>query len=189
MTWESGWPVFNGGDPLSEHIEGVLKDKSPLQTYFNQFTEKSLDSSFYFIRNPYKPFHSLTARSGFLRLNANSYAPGDRDSAALIVRKQTSYSETFETSLDFTPTTNLTEAGVSIYYGDSLHNEIGVTGGVNSTRVIVVRTIIQAQQIGPWALTTTNATITTVRLVFRRDRRDFIEFITQGTIHTAFNEN
>lgn len=162
MTWESGWPVFNGGNPISENIEGVLEDKSPLAPYFNDFSAHALDPSFYFIRTPYKPFHTL--RAGSLRLNANSYALGDRDSAALIVRKQTSYRETFETSLAFVPKDNLTEAGISIYYGDMLHNEIGITGDPNGggNRFIVVRTIVQAKQVGPWALTTLNSTITTV---------------------------
>ncbi|KAG6852887.1 hypothetical protein C0991_008372 [Blastosporella zonata] len=165
VTWEDGWPVFNGGLPLTEHIPTVLTDVSPLSSYNNTFTSHTLDNTFYFVRTPYKPFHSLTARHGYLRLYANSYAPGDRDSAALILRKQTAYEETFETRLDgFRPRDSLAEAGVSVYYGDALHNEIGVTGAVNGTgegRYIVVRTIVQNQQVGPWALTTTNATVTT----------------------------
>lgn len=167
MTWdESGWPVFNGGQPLSEHLPDVLHDKSPIVSYNNDFTSPTLDPSFYFIRTPYKPFHSLSARPGYLTLNANSYAPGDRDSAALILRKQTSYEEIFETELDFTPKTNLTEAGISIYYGELLHNEIAVLGAATSgERQIVIRTIVQAMQVGPWALVLTNSTITTVSSV------------------------
>ncbi|RDB21914.1 Non-reducing end alpha-L-arabinofuranosidase BoGH43B [Hypsizygus marmoreus] len=165
VTWENGWPIFNGGRPLTEHIEDVLQDKSPLRPYFNDFSSHELDQSFYFIRTPYKPFHSLAARPGWLRLYGNAYAPGDRDSAALVVRKQTSYEETFETRLDFAPTSNLTEAGISVYYGDLLHNEIGVTGDPDGgpARHIVIRTIVQATQVGPWALTTSNSTITTVK--------------------------
>ncbi|KAF5311819.1 hypothetical protein D9619_003596 [Psilocybe cf. subviscida] len=164
VTWEDGWPVFNHGQPLSTHIPNVLTDKSHSKDYSNDFQSPTLDSSFYFVRTPYKPFHSLTARQGFLRLFGNSYAPGDRDSAALMLRKQTSYQEIFETQLDFKPTTNLTEAGVTIYYGDLLHNEIGITVGPDGSapRSIIVRTIVQASQVGPWALTTSNATITSV---------------------------
>ncbi|KAG6889474.1 hypothetical protein C0995_001001 [Termitomyces sp. Mi166 len=162
VTWEDGWPVFNGGLPLTEHIPDVLSDVSPLASYTNTFTSSTLDESFYFVRTPYKTFYSLTARHGYLRLFANSYAPGDRDSAALLLRKQAAYTETFETRLDgFKPTTNLTEAGVSVYYGDSLHNEIGMAGG-DDGRYIVLRTIVLNQQVGPWALTTANATVITV---------------------------
>ncbi|KAG5352016.1 hypothetical protein C0989_004212 [Termitomyces sp. Mn162] len=162
VTWEDGWPVFNAGLPLSEHIPDVLPDVSALVSYNNTFTSDTLDNSFYFVRTPYKTFHSLSARQGYLRLFANSYAPGDRDSAALLLRKQTAYTETFETRLDgFKPMTNLTEAGVSVYYGDSLHNEIGVMGG-DDGRYILVRTIVLNQQVGPWALTTANSTVITI---------------------------
>ncbi|KAF7328798.1 Non-reducing end alpha-L-arabinofuranosidase BoGH43B [Mycena venus] len=116
VTWEDGWPVFNGGQPISEHIEGVLEDKSPLAT----------------------------------------------DNPALLLRKQTSYEETFETLLDFAPRSNLTEAGVTIFYSDLLHNDIAVVGDGNGGRQIITRTNVQAMQVGPWALTYTNSTITTV---------------------------
>ncbi|KAG6810106.1 hypothetical protein H0H92_013268 [Tricholoma furcatifolium] len=165
VTWEDGWPVINGGQPLTEYIPDVLPDVSPLSNYSNEFTSPTLDNAFYFVRNPYKTFYSLTARPGYLRMYANSYAPGDRDSSALILRKQTAYEETFETLLaGFEPTTNLTEAGVSIYYGDSLHNEIAVTGPADGEtgRYIITRTIVLNEQVGPWALTTTNATVITV---------------------------
>lgn len=155
--------MFNDGNPISEYID-ALPDKSPLAPYINDFSSHLLDSSFYFIRTPYKLFHTLTSRPGYLRLHGNAYAPGDRDSAALIVRKQTAYAETFETRLEFMPTNDLTEAGITIYYGDLLHNEIGVTGdpGGGSARYIVVRTVVQANQSGPWALTTSNSTVTSV---------------------------
>jgi beta-xylosidase len=163
VTWEDGWPVFNGGEPLSEHLEGVLKDKSPLAAYFNDFTSHALDLAFYFIRTPYKKFYSLVARPGFLRLNANSFALGDRDNPALLLRKQTSYNETFETELEFAAPTNLTEAGVTIFYSDLLHNDIGIVGDGQGGRQIVTRTNVQAAQVGPWAIVYTNSTITTVR--------------------------
>ncbi|TFK38334.1 glycosyl hydrolase [Crucibulum laeve] len=164
VTWESGWPIFNHNQPISTHLPGVLHDKSPLSPYLNDFTtSRTLDNSFYFVRTPYKPFYSLSSRPGYLRLFANSYAPGDRDSSALILRKQTSYEETFETQLEFSPRDNLTEAGVSIYYGDMLHNEIGITGAAGGDgRQVVVRKIVQNIQVGPWALTTANATVIAV---------------------------
>ncbi|KAJ7773628.1 hypothetical protein DFH07DRAFT_767578 [Mycena maculata] len=99
VTLEDGWPVFNDGSPISKHIKGVLEDKSPLATYFNDFTTDTLDLEFYFLRTPYKMFYSLSACPGYL------------DNPALLLRKQMSYEETFETELDFAAPTNLTEAG------------------------------------------------------------------------------
>jgi hypothetical protein len=134
-----------------------------LATYLDNFTSRTLDLTFYFLRTPYKAFHSLAARPGFLRVNANSYALGDRDAPALLLRKQTSYDETFETELEFTPRNNLTEAGVTIFYSDLLHNDIGIVGDGNGGRRIVARTSTQATQVGPWALVYTNSTITKVK--------------------------
>lgn len=162
VTWEDGWPVLNGGNPLSEHLVGILKDKSPLVAYFNEFTSHTLDLAFYFLRTPSKAFYSLTSRPGYLRLYANAFALGDRDSPALILRKQTSYEETFETELDFSAPTNLTEAGITIFYSDLLHNGIGVIGDGVGGRRIITRTNVQAAQVGPWPLVFTNSTITTV---------------------------
>ncbi|CAK5277866.1 unnamed protein product [Mycena citricolor] len=162
ITWKDGWPVVYDGQPISEHMPGVLHDKSPLTGYFNDFTAGALDLSFYFLRTPYKKFHSLTARRGFLRLNGNSYALGDRDTPALLLRKQTSYTEVFETEMEFSPATNLTEAGVTIFYSDQLHDDIGIVGDGAGGRSVVTRMNAQASQVGPWGLVYTNATITTV---------------------------
>ncbi|KAL4255436.1 glycosyl hydrolase 43 family protein [Pleurotus pulmonarius] len=169
VTWEDGWPVFNNGKPITEELDvpGTPQTDRPKVGFVHNFSSthsRSLDPTFYFLRTPYKPFHSLSARPGFLRLFANSYAPGDRDSPAMILRKQSSYSEEFEVQIDFTPGTALNEAGVTVFYGDLLHSEIGLVGGGGATtsgRRIIVRTAIQAEQVGPWALTTTNATIVT----------------------------
>ncbi|KAK7438643.1 hypothetical protein VKT23_017976 [Stygiomarasmius scandens] len=183
VTWESGWPVFNHDEALSEHIEGVLEDTSHLSDYFNDFDDSSLDNTFYFLRTPYKAFHSLAANPGYLRLKGNSYAVGDRDNPALLLRKQASYEETFETRIDdFSPTTNLTEAGATIFYGDFLHNDIGITGDPSGSgeRFIVTRTIVQATQIGPWSLTSDNNTIKTVDYIPLQTISDPIKLVIQG---------
>ncbi|GLB36922.1 putative glycosyl hydrolase 43 family protein [Lyophyllum shimeji] len=129
-----GWPIFNSGQPITQHLpSSILPDRCPLTAYTNTFTFTSsspaLDPS-YFIRTPYKPFHPLTARRGYLQLFGNACAPGDRDSAALVLRKQTAYEETFEVLLGgFVPRDKLTEAGATVYYGDLLRNDIAVAGG------------------------------------------------------------
>jgi len=176
VDWVDGWPVFNKGKPLSEDV--YLHDddtdisspssasKNPDNIYINDFTSDSLDYSFYTLRTPYAPFHSLIC--GALELQPNAYAPGDRDVPAMFLRKQTSHNETFETQLDFpSPKTSSEEAGIGILYGDMLHNEIGVSGPPDgkSGRFVVVRTVTLNQQVGPWALTTENATVTNVSVL------------------------
>ncbi|KAJ7074786.1 glycoside hydrolase family 43 protein [Mycena amicta] len=196
VTWSvDGWPVINGGQPLAEHLPGVLVDKSPLKEYFNDFTKPMTGNlwldGYYALRTPYKPFHSFTARPNYLRLRASAYAPGDRDNPSLLLRKQTAYTETFEVSLDFVPPrTNAAgddgpgepngvgsgfglgaEAGVSVFYSDQLHNDIGVIGGgvgispngtigTGGARGLVTRKTVLGTQVGEFGLVYANATVT-----------------------------
>ncbi|KAF9074463.1 glycosyl hydrolase [Rhodocollybia butyracea] len=183
VIFEQDWPVFNHGQPLSIETPNILSDKSHLSNFYDNFSENTLGISYYFLRNPYKTFHSLTSRPGYLRLKGNSYALGDRDNSALILRKQTSYEETFETVLDgFTPASNLTEAGATIYYGDFAHQDIGITGSADGggNRFIVTRTITAAEQAGPWALTTLNNTITTVTYTPLSTKSDPVKLVIVG---------
>ncbi|XP_006456509.1 hypothetical protein AGABI2DRAFT_211524 [Agaricus bisporus var. bisporus H97] len=167
VKWVDGWPVFNNGRPLSEVVllhedadndgkGGITSRETSIEEtkipdsesfYYNNFKSHTLDNSFYFLRTPYAPFHTLLP-SGSLEIKPNSYAIGDRDSPAMILRKQTSHQEVFETELEFSkPRTRLEEAGISIFYGDSLHNEIGVSGGgPGEGRSVVVRTVTLNQQ-------------------------------------------
>jgi beta-xylosidase len=203
INWADGWPVFNNGQPLSEevlsHDDGniisdlAISSKAPQKTdiYYNDFTSHTLDDTFYTLRTPYAPFHTVS--SGSLQLRPNAYAPGDRDTPAMLLRKQTSYNETFETELQFlSPRTSLEEAGISIIYGDMLHNEVGVSGPLdgNSGRLIVARTVTLNHQSGPWALTTENATVIHVShlsepdllVALRRRRQRTLDFPVQLTL-------
>ncbi|EIN09968.1 glycoside hydrolase family 43 protein [Punctularia strigosozonata HHB-11173 SS5] len=194
VTWQDGWPIFNHGEPIREHMPGVLHDKPTSSTFNTSFTSKTLDHSFFYHRTPYKPFHSLTARPGYLRINASPYSPGDRDVPALLLRKQASYNESVEVRLDDFAVgdkgSNLTEAGLSAFYDDLLHNDIGVAGPDRASgetgRKIVVRTKVAAQQVGPWALVPANNTMTTTTYIpLRTDSEPVrLKVVTNSTTYT-----
>ncbi|KAE9389904.1 hypothetical protein BT96DRAFT_834259, partial [Gymnopus androsaceus JB14] len=167
VTWEDEWPVFNHGQPLSTEIPGVLTDQSHLSDFYDDFTSETLDISYYFLRTPYKTFYSLTARPGFLRLNGTHmqsvigitqhYYSGNRPATRR--RSRLCWTGLLQRLIR-------RKAGATIFYGDFAHNDIGITGSADGSgdRFIVTRTIVVAEQVGPWALTTTNDTITTVGL-------------------------
>ncbi|KIY71095.1 glycoside hydrolase family 43 protein [Cylindrobasidium torrendii FP15055 ss-10] len=167
VTWEDGWPIFNGGRPITEHLVDVLEDRPPVTDFeldFGDVEGEDLEGAWYFVRTPYKKFYSLTERKGYLRVKGNAYAIGDRDSAALVLRKQTAYNQTFETTLEFSPLSNTTEAGITIWRQDSMHDEIGISGDADGSgkRYIVTRKLEKNDQVGPWALTPANNTKATV---------------------------
>ena len=63
------------------------------------------------MRTPYSPFYSLSTRPGYLRIWGEPTALGDRDTPALLLRKQNAFSQLFETTVEFTPSTTQEEAG------------------------------------------------------------------------------
>lgn len=143
VHWDAdGWPVVNNGDPIAFEMPG-LYDLARPQLWRDDFTGHTLkDKGYYTARTPYKPFHSLDARPGWLRLRGNPYTLSDRETPAALFRKQVDLETVWSTELDFQPTAARHEAGATIYLSIWYHNEIAVTLHPNDTsrRVVVART-------------------------------------------------
>jgi beta-xylosidase len=166
VTWEDGWPIFNKGEPIAEHIEGVLEDNVHALPFVDEFEDAANDTlglSYSFQRTVLKKFYYLTERPGYLRLKGNAYKIGDRDNPALVLRKQASYNDTFETEVEFSPTSNLTEAGATVIANDLNHAEIGITF-FNGSKSIITKYLQPVAQVGPWGLTIQNSTQTIVSI-------------------------
>ncbi|KAF7329177.1 hypothetical protein MKEN_00178300 [Mycena kentingensis (nom. inval.)] len=195
VTWSDGWPVFNGGQPLSEHIPNVLADKSPLIAYTTTFSPPPKNiflDGYYSLRTPYKPFWSFPRSGGCaLRqtrtLRATATPPRYFCANSLRTpRRSRSGWRSYRprrTRRGYTTTPSIggfepnapgrgfglgPEAGVSVFYSDQLHNDVGVVGagvGQNGTategRQLVVRKTVLGTQVGEFALVYTNATVTT----------------------------
>lgn len=142
VTWsEDGWPVINGAQPATLDIPGVLYDlPRPTEWIddFNQGPELS-DKAYYTARTPYRSFHTLTARPDYLRLRGNPYTLSDRETPAALFRKQVDLETIWETELEFSPTSEKHEAGVTVYLSIHYHHEIAVTMR-NGTKVVVSQT-------------------------------------------------
>lgn len=74
-----------------------------------------------------KQSYSLTERPGHLRIYGNCYGLANPEAQAMLLRKQTSYSEVFEATLDFTPQRVGYEAGVTVWWTIYSHASIAVT--------------------------------------------------------------
>ncbi|KAH7097467.1 glycosyl hydrolase [Auriculariales sp. MPI-PUGE-AT-0066] len=163
VTWTTdGWPIAYGGDkPITEHLPGVLYDRSPLSNYANEFRntrDLDGDKSFYFTRTQIKKFASV--QDDALVIKGNAYNLSDRDAPALLLRRQSTYEETFETKLEgFVPRSNLTEAGASVWYGETMHHDIAVTLDESGNRVIRTRLLTYPTQILYTSLKTKDADV------------------------------
>jgi beta-xylosidase len=125
VTWDGGWPVVNGGRPITLEMPG-LYDLARPKLWRDDFTHALADKGYYTQRTPYKPFTNMTARPGWLRLRGNPYTLSDRDTPAALFRKQVDLETVWSTALDFFPTSPRHEAGATIFLSIWYHNEIAV---------------------------------------------------------------
>ncbi|PYI17912.1 beta-xylosidase [Aspergillus violaceofuscus CBS 115571] len=148
VTWQDGWPVVNGGQPvlLSERI-GNLSDNPDVRhpPFRDSFDEGVLDPSWYQLRTPYtQNFELKKENPGGLVLRPNVFDLSHRDTPAAILRKQRSLNMTFSARL--LPTSSGLGygeiVGVSAYLSELQHQDIGVSGCVNSTGMCIYTTLM-----------------------------------------------
>lgn len=78
-------------------------------------TPIELSPGWYHLRTPVKKEYSLTLRPGHLALYGNMYTIQSKECPAMLLRKQTSLTGTWETSLEFEPENEYEEAGTAVY--------------------------------------------------------------------------
>jgi len=143
VTWdENGWPIFNEGEPITEHMPSVLYDLERPLTWRDDFDGGLVDKSYYYLRTPYKDFKDFESNPGKLRIRGNVYTLSDRETPAALLRKQTDINPTFSTEISaFSPDSWRQEAGASVYLSIHYHNEVAI-GYSNETgkRCIVTHT-------------------------------------------------
>ena len=142
VTWdEDGWPLFNDGKPITISNPGILYELPRPKKWRDDFEGRLADKNYYTLRTPYKTFHSLTARPGYLRLTPNIYDLSQRETPAALLRKQSDVNVTFSTSVEFKPKSWRHEAGISAYLSIHYHHDIAVTiSNVTGHRSIVTKT-------------------------------------------------
>lgn len=148
VEWENGWPILNGGKPitLSESF-GDAPDQNPvLKPFVDDFSGHELDANWYQLRIPYtKNYHLAQSNHGMsskrrgLVLNPNVFGLDDRDTPSALLRKQKSLNMTFSATLLPTagPLNTRQSVGISAYLSELQHQDIGVSGCVNSTGLCI----------------------------------------------------
>lgn len=141
ITWnEEGWPkVGTTGVVEEEYQRPNLPlhpwEKEPIR---DDFSSSTLGLSWNFVRNPHPEDWSLTARSGYLRLNGSSKSLNEKVSPAFICRRQTAFDVVASTKVSFMPTTENEEAGLAIRANDDNHYDLVITL-VDGKRVVKFR--------------------------------------------------
>jgi alpha-N-arabinofuranosidase len=140
LSWnEDGWPIVNGGNPVSESLrtEG-LPPPAPVaaEPVRDDFEAPKLGFAWNFVRNPRAADWSLTARPGFLRLMGSAITLNDRGSPAFVGQRQRHFACRISTELHFEPALDGHEAGLSIRQNEDYHYDLAVTRGGGRRRVL-----------------------------------------------------
>ncbi|KAL1864315.1 hypothetical protein Daus18300_007738 [Diaporthe australafricana] len=109
VDWVDDWPVFNEGRNIAlltqgrdSQAERVRLGDVPMQ-WQADLKSPNLELGWYQKNTPLKQSYSLTERPGYLRLWGNCYDLSSPEAPAMLLRKQTSFSQTFEVTMDFRP--------------------------------------------------------------------------------------
>lgn len=144
VEWsEDGWPIINETGTVEiemdsnklcspQCLEGALK--------YN-FNSSELEYCWNFLRNPHKGDWSLTEREGFLRLNGSKVTLNEEDSPAFIGRRQQHKKCKVQTLLEFEPTEEGEEAGLTVLMNERHHYEIALINKEGKRKLIVRKTI------------------------------------------------
>jgi beta-xylosidase len=152
IEWPTGgWPVLNDNKPVStkgltlgrsmadQRLQREWRDDfdkgmtaprltgwrdSPDFMYFSHTDTLSL--GWYHIRTPLKQDWSLTHRTGWLTLFGSPYTIDKQECPTVLFRKQTAFSGTWITELDFCPSQHGDEAGTTVYYSMYAFMAIGI---------------------------------------------------------------
>ncbi|KAF4982103.1 hypothetical protein FZEAL_2209 [Fusarium zealandicum] len=131
LEWQDDWPIFNDGKNITLETQGrgIVKSSSnaEVQSWKADLTQDALELAWYQKNTPLKQCYSLTERPGFLRLYGNCFDLSSPECPAMLLRKQTSYDQTFRVKLEFKPTSGGYEAGAVLWWSQYSYATVGLT--------------------------------------------------------------
>ncbi|RYP83493.1 hypothetical protein DL770_005383 [Monosporascus sp. CRB-9-2] len=133
VDWVDGWPVFNDGKNVTLRTQGrtavkqLLAQRNPGDITWQAALDKpELELGWYHKNTPLKQSYTLTERPGHLRLYGNCYSLWSPEAPAMLLRKQSSYTETFSVKLRFDPRKPGYEAGIVLWWNQYSFASIGI---------------------------------------------------------------
>jgi xylan 1,4-beta-xylosidase len=141
VLWDkNGWPVVNHNDTVELEMESECLQQHPFAGACERddFELPELNLCWNFLRNPYPDIWSLSARHGWLCLYGSEITLDDIDSPALICRRQQHFDCSVSTLVEFNPSREREEAGLTVFCNNEHHYEIAITL-IKGKRKIIVR--------------------------------------------------
>jgi len=141
VTWTAdGWPLVNGDGAVELQMDAVTLPRHPWPALpiRDDFSEEILGVAWNYLRNPQMDDYTLDARAGWLRLHGSALTLDDSDTPTFVGRRQQHLTCRIAAYLDFTPTRDGEEAGLTVLMNSSHHYEIAITT-VGGERCAIVR--------------------------------------------------
>jgi alpha-N-arabinofuranosidase len=129
VRWsDDGFPVFGNAGRVAEEMEASLAPvpvaEDPPR---DDFEGRELAPCWNHLRNPEPGSFSLSERPGFLRLKGNAASLDERASPAWVGRRQAHFDLRASTILEFEPSSEKEEAGLTVFMNERHHYEVFVT--------------------------------------------------------------
>lgn len=144
VTWtDDGWPVVNGNGTAALTMKAATLPTHPWrpEPTRDDFDSPRLGLSWNFLRNPREGSWSLSERPGWMRLWGNEHTLDSVDAPAFVGRRQEQMDCAARALLDFSPSREGEEAGITTYMSDTHHYEMAITLRGGKRRVILRRRI------------------------------------------------
>lgn len=141
VEWIDGWPVVNRGERVLCTMEvdrPMTPHPWPATHERDDFDSVTLAPCWNYLRNPDSALYSLTECPGSLRLSCGNPTLDDLDSPAFVGRRQEHLECQVSTLIDFTPTSENEEAGLTVLADNLHHCELAVTL-IGGKRCVIVR--------------------------------------------------
>lgn len=153
VDWVDDWPVFNEGRNITlltrgrdSSVERVDPGDVPLEWQANlegpnlelgwyqksEWSSNAIPCQWHKLTiipstdTPLKQSYSLTERPGYLRLWGNCYDLSSPEAPAMLLRKQTSFYQTFEVTMEFGSQQIGAEAGLVLWWSQFSYATVGV---------------------------------------------------------------
>jgi alpha-N-arabinofuranosidase len=128
---KGGWPLVNGGNPLSENMDcpTLPQHSFPPKPVRDNFDSETLGLSWNYLRNPQRENYSLTDKKGCLTLTGSPLTLDDRDNPTFLGRRQQHKKFTATTQLEFSPAASNEIAGMTLYMSENYHYDFYLKKG------------------------------------------------------------
>ncbi len=129
VTWsDDGFPVFGNAGRVAEEMESPLEAAPvPEVPSRDDFETGKLALCWNHLRNPEPGSFSLSERPGFLRLRGNAACLDDLTAPAWVGRRQDRFDMRAVVTLEFDPSAEREEAGLTVFMNEGHHYEVFTT--------------------------------------------------------------